>query len=139
MPEHMQIHAFRMVPGEDLKKQIDAYVQLHRIEAGWIMTCVGSLTHYHLRFANQEAGARGKGHFEILSLVGTVSINGLHLHLCQRCQTNRSTRAPSSNPFPLNNNTPGVLPTSRLPSVSSKPSAAAPFRVAHSSSVSKGT
>ncbi len=75
------IHAFRLRPGEDLRERIQAYVEAHRIEAGWIVTCVGSLTEYHLRFANQDTGAAGRGHFEILSLVGTVSIHGSHLHL----------------------------------------------------------
>jgi predicted DNA-binding protein with PD1-like motif len=90
MPESLKIHAFRLVPGQDLKAQIDAYVQLHHIQAGWVMTCVGSLTHYHLRFANQAEGVRGEGHFEILSLAGTLSIHGLHLHLCLGDETGRT-------------------------------------------------
>jgi predicted DNA-binding protein with PD1-like motif len=43
---------------------------------------VGSLSDYHLRFANQKAGATASGSFEILSLVGTISTNGCHLHIC---------------------------------------------------------
>lgn len=42
---------------------------------------MGSLTHYNIRFANQPEGNTGVGHFEIVSLVGTVSMNGSHLHL----------------------------------------------------------
>ena len=79
--EPIKIHAFRLKPNEDLKKQIDQYVKQNNIEAGWIMTCVGSLTQYNLRFANQPTGAKGNGHFEIASLVGTLSVNGSHLHL----------------------------------------------------------
>ena len=79
--EAIKIHAFRLKPNEDLKKQIDQYVKQNNIEAGWIMTCVGSLTQYNLRFANQPTGAKGNGHFEIVSLVGTLSVNGSHLHL----------------------------------------------------------
>lgn len=77
----MDIHAFRLKPGQDLKQAIQAQVQQAGIEAGWILTCVGSLTDYHLRYANQEEGTRGQGHFEIVSLVGTVSLHGSHLHL----------------------------------------------------------
>jgi hypothetical protein len=76
-----KIHAFRLKPGQDLKKEIGTFVQQHKIEAGWIMTCVGSLTQSNLRFANQPSGTKNNGHFEIVSLVGTVSINGSHLHL----------------------------------------------------------
>ena len=77
----VKIHAFRLKPGHDLKQEILSYVQTHKIEAGWIATCVGSVTQYNLRFANQQDGNNATGHFEIVSLVGTVSINGTHLHM----------------------------------------------------------
>jgi len=75
-------HAFRLRPGEDLKNEIAAFVKTKKIEAGYIACAVGSLTDYNIRFANQNAGRKASGHFEILSLQGTVSIHGLHLHLC---------------------------------------------------------
>jgi predicted DNA-binding protein with PD1-like motif len=71
----------RLKPGQDLRGEIEAYVQKEGIEAGWIQTCVGSLTQLHLRFANQPSGTKHKGHFEIVSLAGTVSSNGCHLHM----------------------------------------------------------
>jgi uncharacterized protein len=74
-------YAFRLKPGEDLKMGIEKIVKEKGIKAGWVSTCVGSLTDYTIRFANQPAGATGAGHFEIVSLVGTVSVNGSHLHL----------------------------------------------------------
>ncbi|RXK60647.1 DNA-binding protein [Lacibacter luteus] len=79
--DDVKTHAFRLKPGQDLKQEIQSYVQQHNIEAGWIVTCVGSVTQYHLRFANQPEGNKATGHFEIVSLVGTVSINGSHLHM----------------------------------------------------------
>lgn len=75
------IHAFRLKPGEDLKTAIENFVKAAKVKAGWIATCVGSLTEYNIRFANQEKAYCDKGHFEIVSLVGTVSVNGLHLHI----------------------------------------------------------
>jgi hypothetical protein len=77
----MKIHAFRLLPGQDLKTGIQRYVDERGIEAGFVQTCVGSLTDWHLRFANAPEGSRGRGHFEIVSLVGTLSVNGSHLHL----------------------------------------------------------
>ena len=74
-------HAFRLKPGQDLKQEIQKFVNEKQIKAGWISTCVGSLTLYNLRFANQAATASGAGHFEIVSLTGTVSISGSHLHM----------------------------------------------------------
>jgi predicted DNA-binding protein with PD1-like motif len=44
-------------------------------------SCVGSLTKYNIRFANQSNTDTGSGHFEIVSLVGTLSVNGSHMHL----------------------------------------------------------
>lgn len=74
-------HALRLKPGQDLKLSIDNFVKENNIGAGWIATCVGSLTEYNVRFANQEKGYNDKGHFEIVSLVGTLSVNGSHIHL----------------------------------------------------------
>ena len=79
---HMpKTHAFRLTPGQDLKKSIDSFVKANRIEAGWISCGVGSLTNYNIRFANQPSGSKGSGHFEIVSLIGTVSTNGSHVHI----------------------------------------------------------
>lgn len=83
-------YAFRLKPGEDLKQQLELFVAEKQIQAGWIVTCVGSLTQYHLRFANQSEGTQGKGHFEIVSLTGTLSVNGSHLHMSVSDSTGRT-------------------------------------------------
>ena len=79
--DNNKVYIFRLNPGEDLRKSIEAFVKEKNIEAGWINTCVGSLTDYTIRFANQQEGIHGSGHFEIVSLSGTVSVNGSHLHI----------------------------------------------------------
>lgn len=89
--EEIKIHAFRLKPGQDLRKEIEAYVQKEKIEAGWIMTCAGSLTQWNIRFANQPEGTKGNGHFEIVSLTGTVSTNGSHLHISISDSTGKTT------------------------------------------------
>ncbi len=89
--EDLKIHAFRLKPGQDLKTAIEIYAETEKIEAGWIITCVGSLTQTHLRFANQPVGSKANGHFEIVSLVGTVSTNGCHLHLSVSDSLGRTT------------------------------------------------
>ena len=79
---HMnKTHAFRLKPGADLKKEIEAFVKTNNIQAGWISCGVGSLTDYNIRFANQPGGSKDSGHFEIVSLIGTVSVNGSHIHI----------------------------------------------------------
>jgi len=77
----IKTHPLRLKPGADLRKEIEAYVKNNHIGAGWIVTCAGSLTQYNIRFANQPDGSKGEGHFEIVSLSGTVSENGSHVHL----------------------------------------------------------
>jgi predicted DNA-binding protein with PD1-like motif len=74
-------YAFRLKPGEDLRAGIERAVHTNHIIAGWIATGVGSLTRYAIRFANQPGVAAGEGYFEIVSLTGTVSVAGCHLHI----------------------------------------------------------
>ena len=75
-PEKISTAAFRLKPGEDLRAGIEKIVREKDIRAGWVATCSGSLTDYAIRFANQPDASAGSGHFEIVSLTGTVSVNG---------------------------------------------------------------
>lgn len=79
--ESYRFHPIRLKPGSDLKGEIEAYIQRENIEAGWIATCVGSLTLLKVRFANMPGADTVEGHLEIVSLTGTVSKNGSHLHI----------------------------------------------------------
>ena len=81
MEEKINIHAIRLKPGEDLKLSIRGYLLSSKIQAGWIFSCVGSLTKYHLRFSNQEKGTFSEGFFEIINLSGSLSMHGSHLHM----------------------------------------------------------
>jgi uncharacterized protein len=84
-------HPLRLKPGADLRKEITAFVKANDIRAGWIASCAGSLTQYNIRFANQPDGSKGEGHFEIVSLTGTVSVNGSHLHISVSDSTGKTT------------------------------------------------
>lgn len=77
----MQNYTFRLKPGQDLFDSIDAFVMQEQIEAGCVLSGVGSLTHATLRFANREFYTEYEGYFEIVSITGTVSIHGSHLHV----------------------------------------------------------
>jgi len=74
-------HVVRLHPGDDLRGSIENTLAACKIDAGWIISCVGSLRRYCLRFANEQAPATRNGYFEIISLAGTVSRNGSHLHI----------------------------------------------------------
>ncbi len=78
---NIDVYVFRLKPGEDLKEGVEKIVKENNIAAGWITSCAGSLTDYKIRFANQPEANGGSGHFEIVSLGGTLSINGSHIHI----------------------------------------------------------
>lgn len=77
----MQNHTIRLRPGQDLLNEIEALVHQEEIEAGIVLACVGSLTTAMLRLANRDYHSIYEGHFEIVSLTGTVSTHGSHLHI----------------------------------------------------------
>ena len=79
--EKIQAHTFRLKPKQDLFKEIKTFVDEKGIEAGIILACVGSLTTATLRLANSTSYNTIKGPFEIVSLTGTVSTHGSHLHI----------------------------------------------------------
>ena len=77
----MKAYTFRLKPGEDLFDSIEAFAAENKIEAGCVLSAVGSLTHATLRLANRSHFNEYDGHFEIVSITGTVSTNGSHIHV----------------------------------------------------------
>jgi predicted DNA-binding protein with PD1-like motif len=77
----MKIFALRLKPNQDLKESLKNFVISNNIEAGFILTTVGSLKQATLRFANQNDSKVLQDKFEIVSLVGTLSTHGIHLHI----------------------------------------------------------
>lgn len=73
--------ALRLAPGQDLAEELRRAVDEHGLSAVGVVTCVGSLTEVTLRYANQEEATKLSGHFEIVSLVGTLEPGGGHLHI----------------------------------------------------------
>ncbi|MBK7456411.1 MAG: DNA-binding protein [Anaerolineales bacterium] len=77
----MRSYTFRLKPGQDLFDSIEAFVTENKIDAGCVLSSVGSLTHATLRLANRSRLNEYDGYFEIVSMTGTVSTNGSHLHV----------------------------------------------------------
>lgn len=77
----MYLHAFRLVPGDDLKQALLAYCTERHIAAACIVSCVGSLQHAIIRFADQGGGTAIHKKLEIVSLVGTLGCDACHLHI----------------------------------------------------------
>jgi predicted DNA-binding protein with PD1-like motif len=77
----MNILPVRLQPNQDLKQRLKAIALTHQIQAGFILTTVGSLQQATLRFAGQSDSQCFRQQFEIISLVGTLSVAGIHLHI----------------------------------------------------------
>lgn len=77
----MENYTFRLKSAQDLFDSIDSFAREQHIEAGCVLSGIGSLTRFSVRFADREVPTKYEGHFEIVSLAGTVSIHGSHLHI----------------------------------------------------------
>lgn len=77
----MRTICLRLTPGQDLKHELDRLVSENALNGAFVITCVGSLTRAVLRLANQPGTVTFDGHFEIVSLTGTMAINGAHYHI----------------------------------------------------------
>jgi predicted DNA-binding protein with PD1-like motif len=73
-------YTFRLKPRQDLFDSIETFVREKNVGTGCILSGVGSLAHLKLRFADRDFYSEYDGHFEIVSITGTVSIHGSHLH-----------------------------------------------------------
>ena len=77
----MLTYAIRLRPGADLKPELVRITREYQLQAGFILTCVGSLQVAALRLANQPDTTIYHGKYEIVSLVGTLCADGPHLHI----------------------------------------------------------
>lgn len=77
----LRTHALRLKPGADLKKELMDWARRKKIRAGFILGAVGSLGPAKLRYAGRKTASILKGPLEICALSGTISPEGLHLHL----------------------------------------------------------
>ncbi len=86
----MSVRALRLGPGADLKRELARFARESGMRAGIVVTCVGSLTRAVLRLADQREATTFEGKHEIVSLVGTLSPDGDHLHLAISDATGRT-------------------------------------------------
>ena len=81
----MKTLPIRLTPGLDLRSALQDAVQSHNCRAAFVLSGIGSLSTAGLRFAGADKPERLTGVMEILSLSGTVAIDGAksssHLHM----------------------------------------------------------
>ncbi len=74
-------YCMRLTHGMDLLDSIRHFVQEERIRAGVVLACVGCVYRWRVRAADGESLFEASERAEIVSLTGTVSENGCHLHI----------------------------------------------------------
>jgi predicted DNA-binding protein with PD1-like motif len=77
----MTLHLERLRPGDDLRHSLEAIARRHDIGAAFILSAVGSLSPAMLRLAGRRNPVVIDGDSEVLTLSGTVSRHGVHLHM----------------------------------------------------------
>jgi uncharacterized protein len=76
-----RFRALRLRPGDDLREKLEEFARERGMQAGFVATCAGSLRVAAIRFADQKDVTMLDGPFEIVSLSGTISPDGSHLHV----------------------------------------------------------
>ena len=76
-----QTFAVRLRPGDDLRGSLEEMARAHDLKAGYVITCAGSLTRAAIRYAGKSEVTFIEGPLEIVSLTGTLSPDGPHLHI----------------------------------------------------------
>ncbi len=71
---------FRFTKGMDLKEEIEKYSINNNI-SGVIISSVGCLNKLVIRLADGESILKKDGNFEIVSIMGTLSPKGVHIHI----------------------------------------------------------
>ena len=77
----MQAHPLRLSPGADLRAALEDELQRLQLNAAFVIQGIGSLSVAQLRFAGAELPVELRGDIEILTLTGSVSPDGAHLHM----------------------------------------------------------
>lgn len=71
---------FRLTKGMDLKEEIEKYAIDNNV-SGVVICSVGCLSKLVIRLADGESILEQDGMFEIVSVTGTLSPNGVHIHI----------------------------------------------------------
>jgi predicted DNA-binding protein with PD1-like motif len=86
----LNVYTLRLKPNQDLRTELEKFTQEKKLRAGFIITTVGSLKKAALRLADQSNSSSYEGKFEIVSLVGTLAEDGVHLHIALSDSTGKS-------------------------------------------------
>lgn len=71
----------RLQPGDDVRAVVEQAIRAHGVQAAFVLQGIGSLRVARLRYAGQREPTMLAGDMEILTIAGSVSPDGAHLHM----------------------------------------------------------
>ncbi|AOF87208.1 hypothetical protein BSY239_516 [Hydrogenophaga sp. RAC07] len=76
----MTLLPIRLLPGTDLRRALEALPLSHGTDSAFVVAGIGSLVQVSLRYADATETTLLAGPLEMLSLSGSLSTAGAHLH-----------------------------------------------------------
>ena len=77
----MESLPLRITPDSDLRRTLESTLVKRNVAAAFVIGGIGSLHQARLRFAGREESEALTGDLEILTLAGSISTEGAHLHM----------------------------------------------------------
>ena len=71
----------RLHPQQDLRSALQSVLAEHQVSAAFVVQGIGSLSVARIRFAGMNEATELHGDLEILTLAGSLSPDGVHLHM----------------------------------------------------------
>jgi len=78
----MDLMPVRFAPGADLRRVLEDTLAATVAKAAFVLAGVGSLSEASLRWAGEGMSSKLDGPLEIVTLAGSLSPDGAHLHAC---------------------------------------------------------
>ena len=75
------MYIFRLHRGDDLKQSILEFCRMNNINSGIIACAVGCCSKVRFRLAGAESFYEDERDYEIVSIMGTISKDGVHIHI----------------------------------------------------------
>ena len=77
----MNLLPIRLSPGDDLRRALETAVQAHGVDGAFVLSGIGSLRDARLRFADEPTETIIPGPLELVSIAGSLTSTGAHLHV----------------------------------------------------------
>lgn len=77
----MTLLPIRLTPGTDLRRALEVLPLSHGTDSAFVVSGIGSLVQVSLRYADASEATLLAGPLEIVSLSGSLSAAGAHLHV----------------------------------------------------------